>query len=124
MEHPNELRQVRKTQSTARPKPPYSFEEETSIVARSIINVVQSSRIDPHPLVVALLEGYARQWAWNRVVVGRLAEQRHFLAGHKSKKHLSPLSGTTLSAEVEQSSQQIGASLVTITLLAMHKSAW
>ena len=61
MEHPNELRQVRKTQSTARPKPPYSFEEETSIVARSILNVVQSSRIDPHPLVVALLEGYVRR---------------------------------------------------------------
>lgn len=53
MEHPNELRQVRKTQRTARRKPPYSFQEETSIGARSILNVVQSSRIDPHPLVVA-----------------------------------------------------------------------
>ena len=61
MEHPNELRQVHKTQSTARRNPPYSFEEETSIVARSMLNVVQSSRIDPHPLVVALLEGYARR---------------------------------------------------------------
>lgn len=86
--------------------------------------MVQSSRIDPHPLVVALREGYARQRAWNRLLVGRLAEHRHFLAGHKSKKHLSHLSELTLPAEVEQSSQQIGASLVTITLLAMHKSAW
>lgn len=56
MEHPKQRSQVRKTQSTARRKYPYSFEEETSIVARSIINVVQSSRIDAHPLVVALLE--------------------------------------------------------------------
>jgi len=61
MEHPKQRSQVRKTQSTARRKYPYPFEEETSIVARSIINVVQSSRIDPHPLVVALLEGYARR---------------------------------------------------------------
>ncbi len=61
MEHPKQRSQVRKTQSTARRKSPYSFEEETSIVAQSIINVVQSSRIDAHPLVVALLEGYARR---------------------------------------------------------------
>jgi hypothetical protein len=61
MEHPKQRSQVRKTQSTARRKYPYSFGEETSIVARSIINVVQSSRIDLHPLVVALLEGYARR---------------------------------------------------------------
>ncbi|MHB8596695.1 MAG: hypothetical protein ACYDER_07785 [Ktedonobacteraceae bacterium] len=61
MEHPKQRSHVRKTQSTVRRQPPYSFEEETSIVARSVINVVQSSRIDPHPLVVALLEGYARR---------------------------------------------------------------
>jgi hypothetical protein len=61
MEHSQQRSQVRKPQSPARRQHPYSFEEETSIVARSIINVVQSSRIDPHPLVVALLEGYARR---------------------------------------------------------------
>ncbi len=37
----------------------YTLEEDTAIVARTVINIVDTSTIDPHPLIVALLEGYA-----------------------------------------------------------------
>jgi hypothetical protein len=39
----------------------YTFEEDTSIVAQAVINIVDTSIIDPHPLIIALLEGYAQR---------------------------------------------------------------
>lgn len=44
-----------------KPRKQYTFEENTAIVARTIINIVDTSTIDPHPLIVALLENYAHR---------------------------------------------------------------
>jgi hypothetical protein len=38
----------------------YTFEEDTSIVAQTVINVVLTTD-NPHPFIVALLEGYAQR---------------------------------------------------------------
>jgi len=47
--------------SLRKPRKEYTFEEDTAIVARTIINIVDTSTIDSHPLIVALLEGYAQR---------------------------------------------------------------
>lgn len=38
----------------------YTFEEDTSIVAQSVMNIVLTTE-NPHPFIVALLEGYAQR---------------------------------------------------------------
>lgn len=38
----------------------YTFEEDTSIVAQTVINIVLTTD-HPHPFIVALLEGYAQR---------------------------------------------------------------
>ena len=38
----------------------YTFEEDTSIVAQTVINMVLTTD-NPHPFIVALLEGYAQR---------------------------------------------------------------
>jgi hypothetical protein len=39
----------------------YTFEEDTALVAQTIINIVETSTIDPHPVIVALLESSAQR---------------------------------------------------------------
>lgn len=42
-------------------KKQYTFEEDTAIVAQTIINIVDTSIVDPHAFIIALLEGYAER---------------------------------------------------------------
>lgn len=44
-------------------RPQYTFEEDTAIVAQTVINIVNTTTTgtNPHPFIVALLEGYAQR---------------------------------------------------------------
>ena len=57
------MSQQKKGIDTRRRKKQYTFAEDTHIVAQTVVNIVLSTRedVDPVPLVVALLEGYAER---------------------------------------------------------------
>jgi hypothetical protein len=38
----------------------YTFEEDTAIVAQTVMNIARTTE-NPHPFLVALLEGYAQR---------------------------------------------------------------
>jgi hypothetical protein len=58
---PEELSNLSLKKRGARPQ--YTFEEDTGVVAQTVINIVNTTTTgtNPHPFIVALLEGYAKR---------------------------------------------------------------